>query len=70
MCFSENQSYLNALLLGGSGIYTLPNYKLSLTAIYFSFKELLQGLLYKYQENQTILKLLGTLSWVHIVFSY
>lgn len=68
MCFSETQSYLNAILLGGTGIYTLPNYKLSLTAIYFSFKELLQGLLYNYQGNQPILKLIATLSWVHIVF--
>lgn len=68
MCFSEYQSYINAALLAGTGIYASPNYKLSLTGIYFSSKELIQGLLYKYQGNKSMLKLLGIASWVHIVF--
>ena len=68
MCFSETQSYINAALLAGTGIYASPNYKLSITAIYFSIKELLQGLLYKYQGNKSMLKLLGIGSWIHIAF--
>lgn len=68
MCFSESQSYINAALLSSTGLYVLPEYKLSLVGIYFALKELLQGLLYKYLDNETMLKYLSMASWVHICF--
>ena len=51
MCFSENQSYLNSVLLFFSGIYTLPNYRLSLAGVFFSLKEMIQALMYRYKDN-------------------
>lgn len=68
MCFSENMSYFNACLLFGTGIYALPSYRLSIPAIYFSIKELLQGLFYKYLDDKDILNKLASLSWLHISF--
>lgn len=68
MCFSESQSYINAILLSSAGLYVLPEYKLTLAAIYISLKELLQGLLYKYLDNEIMLKYLSMASWVHICF--
>lgn len=68
MCFSESQSYINSLLLSSTGIYVLPEYKLSLVAIFFSLKELLQGLLYRFLDNETVLKYLSMASWLHICF--
>ena len=68
MCFSESQSYINAALLSSAGLYVLPEYKLSLVGIFFALKELLQGLLYKYLDNEIMLKYLSMTSWVHICF--
>jgi hypothetical protein len=68
MCFSENQSYLNAFLLSAAGIYTFPNYKLGFTGIYFAIKEFLQGLLYKYHYNndKQMTKIISIFSYIHI----
>ena len=68
MCFSENQSYLNVALLFFSGIYTIPNYRLSLVGVFFSLKELIQALMYRYKDNKKSMKILGILSWIHICF--
>tara|TARA_B100000123_G_C25728570_1_gene428113 strand:+ start:297 stop:998 length:702 start_codon:yes stop_codon:yes gene_type:complete len=68
MCFSESQSYINAALLSSAGLYVLPEYKLSLVGIFFALKELLQGFLYKYLDNEIMLKYLSMASWVHICF--
>ena len=66
MCFSETQSYVHTGLLIAAGIYTLPNYRLAIPAFFFAIKELLQGLLYKYQGDEEKLKLFASLSWIHI----
>tara|TARA_B100000925_G_C21936931_1_gene442807 strand:+ start:244 stop:951 length:708 start_codon:yes stop_codon:yes gene_type:complete len=68
MCFSETHSYINAILLSSAGLYVLPEYKLTLAGIFFALKELLQGLLYKYLNNEIMLKYLSMASWVHICF--
>lgn len=68
MCFSENMSYFNTVLLFGSGLYALPSYRLSIPAIYFSIKEFLQGMLYRYLDNERTLTFFGSLSWLHISF--
>ena len=68
MCFSETQSYINSAMLIMTGMYTYPNYKLSLFAIVFSMKELLQGLIYRYQGNPILLKRVGIFSWLIISF--
>lgn len=68
MCFSENMSYFNTVLLFGSGLYALPSYRLAIPAIYFSIKEFLQGLLYRNLNNDRALKFFGSLSWLHISF--
>ena len=66
MCFSETQSYVHTGILIAAGIYTLPNYRLAIPAFFFALKELLQGLLYKYQGDDEKLKLFSALSWIHI----
>jgi hypothetical protein len=68
MCFSESQSYINAILLIGGGIYLLPKYRLSIVLIFLAIKDLIQGLSYRFQNNQYILTLLAKLSWIHISF--
>ena len=70
MCFSENQSYLNAFLLASAGLYKISTPKLGIVGLYFSLKELLQGLLYKYhyKNDKEMKQLLATLSYVHICF--
>lgn len=68
MCFSENMSYFNTVLLFGSGLHALPSYRLTIPAIYFSIKEFLQGMLYRYLGNDRTLTFLGSLSWLHISF--
>ena len=68
MCFSENHSYFNAILLSSAAVYTLPSYKLTFSGFFFAIKELLQGLLYRYQGNPEMLRFLSILSWIHISF--
>jgi hypothetical protein len=67
MCFSEKNSYFNAILLTSAGIYS-NKYKLLYVSIFFAVKEILQGLLYRFQGNDYILSLLSSLSWIHISF--
>jgi len=66
MCFSETQSYIHTGILVVAGVYALPNYRLAIPAFFFALKELLQGLLYKYQGDDEKLKLFAALSWIHI----
>lgn len=68
MCFSETHSYINAILLSSTGLYALPDYRLTLGGIFFALKELLQGLFYKYLDDEIMLKYLSMISWVHICF--
>lgn len=68
MCFSETHSYINAVLLSSAGLYALPDYRLTLGGIFFALKELLQGLFYKYLDDEIMLKYLSMISWVHICF--
>ncbi len=68
MCFSENQSFLNFIILVIGSIYVYPKYKLSLFLIFLALKDLIQGLLYKYQNNEKLENILTSLSWVHISF--
>ena len=54
MCFSENQSYINTILLLIGSIYKYPNLRLTIFLIFISIKEFIQGLLYRYQNNEKI----------------
>jgi hypothetical protein len=68
MCFSENQSYINTLLLLAGGYFTYPNIRLTMPLIFLSSKDLLQGLLYRNLENKKVNNILTSLSWLHICF--
>ena len=68
MCFSENLSYLNFVILTSYGSYIIQSWRLSLPLLYLGLKDLLQGLLYKYLDNSSISTILGTLSYIHICF--
>lgn len=67
MCFSETQSYINGAALLASGSYVINNnFKLGIIGFFFSIKEFLQGLLYRFQGNKEMLKNLAMLSYLHI----
>lgn len=68
MCFSKTQSFLNTILLFIGSIYVYPNYRLSIILIFLGLKDLIQGLLYHYQNNEKMENILTTLSWIHICF--
>jgi hypothetical protein len=68
MCFSETQSFTNAIMLIIGSIYVYPKYRLSIFLIFLALKDLIQGFLYKYQHNEKIENVLTVLSWVHICF--
>ena len=68
MCFSETQSFINTIILIIASIYVYPKYKLTIVLIFLALKDLIQGLLYKYQNNEKIENILTTLSWIHICF--
>ena len=67
MCFTETQSYINSVALIASGSYVInSDFKPALIAFFFSIKELLQGLLYRFQGNKEMLKNLAMLSYIHL----
>ena len=68
MCFTETQSYLNTIILILGALYKMKYWRLALPLFFLSLKDLLQGLLYKYNENFKINRLLTSLSWIHICF--
>jgi hypothetical protein len=70
MCFSETQSYINTILLVMGAFYVYPNYRLSITLIFLSLKDLIQGLLYYYhsKNNEKYKNILTSFSWIHICF--
>lgn len=68
MCFSETQSFINTIILIIGSIYVYPKYKLTIFLIFLALKDLIQGLLYKYQHNEKVENILTVLSWVHICF--
>ena len=68
MCFSETQSFTNAIMLIIGSIYVYPKFRLSIFLIFLALKDLIQGFLYKYQHNEKIENVLTVLSWVHICF--
>jgi hypothetical protein len=66
MCFTENQSYLNTLILILGGLYLLPNYRLSFFLFFLAIKDFIQGLIYYNIGKNQSTKFLTTLSWIHI----
>ena len=68
MCFSEKQSYINAFILICGSIYVYPKYRLMIVLIFLALKDLIQGFLYKFQNNEKIENILAVLSWIHISF--
>ena len=68
MCFTETQSYINAILLVISGIICVPYWRLYIPLIFLALKDILQGLLYRNIENKTVNNTLTKLSWIHICF--
>ena len=68
MCFSETQSFINAIILIIGSIFVYPNYRLSIILIFLALKDLIQGFLYKYQHNEKLENSLTVLSWIHICF--
>ena len=68
MCFSETQSFINAILLIIGSIFVYPKYRLSIILIFLALKDLIQGFLYKYQQNEKLENSLTVLSWIHICF--
>lgn len=68
MCFSESQSFINAFMLTIVSIYVYPKYKLTIFLIFLALKDLIQGFLYKYQDNEKLKNMLSIISWIHICF--
>lgn len=68
MCFSETQSFINAIILISGSIYVYPKYRLTLFLIFLALKDLIQGFLYKYQHHEKHENILTVLSWIHICF--
>jgi hypothetical protein len=68
MCFSENESYLNTIMLILGGIYLIPNYRLTITLFFLAIKDLIQGLSYRFQGQHKLIYVLALLSWIHIAF--
>jgi hypothetical protein len=68
MCFSETQSFINAFVLIIGSIFVYPKFRLSIVLIFLSLKDLIQGFLYKYQDNEKLEHILTVLSWIHICF--
>ena len=68
MCFSESQSFINAFMLTIVSIYVYPKYKLTIFLIFLASKDLIQGFLYKYQDNEKLKNMLSIISWIHICF--
>jgi len=68
MCFTERQSFINSILLIVGSIYVYPKYKLTIFLIFLALKDLVQGLLYYYQNNARIKNILTAISWIHISF--
>lgn len=68
MCFSESQSYTNAIILLFTCLFLKQNTRLIIALIYLAIKDLIQGFLYKYQKNEKINNFFTILSWIHICF--
>jgi hypothetical protein len=68
MCFSEKQSFINFIILIIGSIYVYPKYRLTLFLIFLALKDLIQGFLYHYQNNEKLENILTVLSWIHICF--
>lgn len=68
MCFSETQSFINSTILIIASVIVYPKYRLSIFLIFLGFKDLIQGFLYKYQNNEKLKNNLTVLSWIHICF--
>jgi hypothetical protein len=68
MCFSETLSFINAGILIIGSFFVYPKYKLSIILIFLALKDLIQGFLYKFQNNETLENNLTVLSWIHICF--
>ena len=68
MCFSETQSFINAIVLIIGSTYVYPKYRLTIFLIFLALKDLIQGFLYKYQHNEKLENILTVLSWIHICF--
>tara|TARA_Y100000385_G_scaffold269984_1_gene308607 strand:- start:117 stop:755 length:639 start_codon:yes stop_codon:yes gene_type:complete len=49
-------------------IYVYPKYKLTIFLIFLALKDLIQGFLYKYQDNEKLKNMLSIISWIHICF--
>ena len=68
MCFSETLSFINAGILIIGSFFVYPKYKLSIILIFLALKDLIQGFLYKFQNNEILENNLTVLSWIHICF--
>lgn len=68
MCFSEQQSYLNAAILLGMSYYARDKWQLSIPMVSLAIKDLIQGLIYHNINNKKILRILTSLSWIHVSF--
>jgi len=70
MCFSENQSYFNALLLFATGIYSYSKTKLAIGLFFLGIKDLIQGILYRTirKGDKALTGNYAILSWIHICF--
>ena len=51
MCFSETQSYINAILLFFVGLHKISEWRIGIPLIFLGTKDLLQGFLYKYLNS-------------------
>ena len=68
MCFSETQSFINAIILIIGSIFVYPKYRLSIPLIFLALKDLIQGLSYRNIKRNKSTQLLTSLSWIHICF--
>jgi len=68
MCFNEEMSYFNFLILSLVAFIIRDKYRLSATLFFLGIKDLIQGMSYTNIKNNKETKALTSLSWIHICF--
>lgn len=68
MCFSEEMSYINFVILSLVAYGIRDKHRLAITLFFLGIKDLIQGMLYTNIRNNKDTKVLTSLSWIHISF--
>ena len=68
MCFSEEMSYFNFIILILSSYYYINKPRLASALFFLGIKDLIQGMSYTNIRNNKETRALTALSWIHICF--